>query len=133
MDKCCGAGGFVAALDGAGATAVRETVLEVEGASCGACVARIEAALRAVPGVASATFDLRTRRARIGHAPEADPTALRSALARAGYAARAPSPTGNPRRESRMALLRTGVAGLAMMQVMMLAYPVYVADAGSMA
>ncbi len=109
-----------------------ETRLEVEGAMCGACVARIEAALRAVPGVTDARFELTSRLARIEHPAAIAFDTLRAAVDRAGYRAGAPSSAKEVDRERRATLWRMGVAGLAMMQVMMLAYPAYVADAGTL-
>ncbi len=107
-------------------------VLDVEGATCGACVMRIEKALRAVPGVREARFSLATRRASIVHGPETGQAQFEQAIAKAGYRARSASESADPRRAHRLALWRTGVAGLAMMQIMMFAYPAYVADEGSL-
>jgi Cu2+-exporting ATPase len=132
MDDCCKGAAFVSALQPAPAVADAQTVLEIEGATCGACVARIESALRSVPGVTDAVFSLATRRARIAHGDGVSAAALRAALARAGYAARDPAQLRDPRREGRIALWRAGVAGLAMMQIMMLAFPAYVAADGEL-
>jgi heavy metal translocating P-type ATPase len=67
----------------------RTEVLAVEGATCASCVARIETALSAVPGVRSAVMNLATGRATVTVAGgEGDPAALVAALARVGYAAR---------------------------------------------
>lgn len=135
MDDCCGGTGYVRALAPALAPGrLRETTLEVEGATCGACVARIEGALAAVAGVGAATFNLAARRARVQHAEAVTSEHLRAAIASAGYRAFLPgTAAADPRRERRTALWRTGLAGLAMMQVMMLAYPAYVADEGTLA
>ena len=78
-----------AALAKAGYPAAEEDIrLAVDGATCGSCVARIEAALQAVPGVVSATFNLADGQARLhvlsGAVEEA---ALIAAVRRAGYAA----------------------------------------------
>ena len=62
--------------------------LVVEGATCGSCVARIEAALRAVPGVVSASFNLADGQARLRILSGAvDEAALIAAVKRAGYSA----------------------------------------------
>ena len=111
----------------------RETVIEVEGATCGACVARIESALRAVEGVVDASFNLATHRARVRHAQAADNGQFAAAITKAGYRVSTAQDRDDPARAQRTALWRTGLAGLAMMQVMMLAYPAYVADDGTLA
>jgi P-type Cu+ transporter len=80
-----------AAIEGVGFSVPDRTeVLAVEGATCASCVARIEAALVAVPGVRAAAMNLATGRATVTAAGgEADPAALTAALDRAGYPARA--------------------------------------------
>ncbi|MCX7057288.1 MAG: heavy metal-associated domain-containing protein, partial [Proteobacteria bacterium] len=68
--------------------------LEIGGMTCAACVARVERALRTVPGVVSASVNLATERATV--AMEAsDPageaaaiSALLAAIERTGYDAR---------------------------------------------
>lgn len=108
---------------------VWRTLVAVEGIHCGACVWLIERHLLSIPGVRTAAVNYATRRvllewddARV-HLGE-----LLEALARIGYQ---PAPNvrhaseARQRRESRLALLRTLVAWLAMMQVMMLAWPGY--------
>jgi Cu+-exporting ATPase len=79
-----------AAITAAGFTVPDRTeVLAVDGATCASCVARIEAALSAVPGVRTAAMNLATGRASVTVAAgEGDPAALVAALARAGHAAR---------------------------------------------
>jgi P-type Cu+ transporter len=61
--------------------------LAIEGMTCASCVARVEKALRAVPGVAEATVNLANSRARVRLAGDADPAVLISAVEDAGYAA----------------------------------------------
>ena len=60
--------------------------LVVEGMTCASCVARVERALTAVPGVTAASVNLATESARV-EGP-ADPAALVAAGKAAGYAAR---------------------------------------------
>jgi Au+-exporting ATPase len=60
--------------------------LAVDGMSCASCVARVERALRAVPGVDEAVVNLATERATVRGT--ADVPALLAAIAKAGYAAR---------------------------------------------
>jgi heavy metal translocating P-type ATPase len=58
--------------------------LPVTGMSCAACAGRVERALRALPGVTSATVNLATERAEV--AGTATPGTLISAVEKAGYA-----------------------------------------------
>ncbi|HEX2794590.1 MAG TPA: heavy metal translocating P-type ATPase [Croceicoccus sp.] len=60
--------------------------LAVEGMTCASCVGRVEAALRAVPGVTTANVNLATERASV--TGTANPDALIAAIAKTGYAAR---------------------------------------------
>jgi Cu+-exporting ATPase len=59
--------------------------LPIEGMSCASCVARVEKALLAVPGVASATVNLATESARVSTAPGVDAQQLTRAIEAAGY------------------------------------------------
>ncbi|MDZ4066727.1 MAG: heavy metal translocating P-type ATPase [Tabrizicola sp.] len=60
--------------------------LAIEGMTCASCVARVELALKAVPGVTSAVVNLATERATV--TGSADLAALTRAVADAGYEAR---------------------------------------------
>jgi P-type Cu+ transporter len=60
--------------------------LPITGMTCASCVARVERALRAVPGVASASVNLATEKAQLQLGPEANAQALTAAVERAGYA-----------------------------------------------
>lgn len=65
--------------------AQQEVDLPIVGMSCASCVARVERALQAVPGVRTVSVNLATERARVaGDAPLAA-AALREAVAKAGY------------------------------------------------
>ena len=67
------------------ATLSRAT-LSVEGMTCAACSARVEKALRAVPGVEEATVNLATERAAVlFDAAETSPLALAEAVRNTGY------------------------------------------------
>lgn len=68
-------------------------VLEVEGMGCEGCVAAVEKALRAVPGVRTVTVDLEAGRATVEQ-EGADRAALVRAVEKAGYDAR---PAEGPR------------------------------------
>ena len=59
--------------------------LGVQGMTCASCVARVERALRKVPGVADASVNLATETARVTAAESVDPTVLREAVEHAGY------------------------------------------------
>jgi Cu+-exporting ATPase len=75
---------------------------DIEGMSCASCVARIEKALVAVPGVEQAEVNLATERATVrGSAGSA---AVIAAVAKAGYAAHAhtDAATAEPAREARL-------------------------------
>jgi heavy metal translocating P-type ATPase len=60
--------------------------LAIEGMTCASCVARVERALRSVPGVTNANVNLATERAHV--TGQADATALIRAIEAAGYDAR---------------------------------------------
>ena len=112
-----------------------ETVFDVEGVSCAACVTRVESALARLPGVAESSLNLASRRVRIRHAPSTTREQLTAVIARAGYRARVPGrdPKSMRRAEERRALWRMAVAGLAMMQIMMLSFPAYMDEGGTLA
>ncbi|HET7774427.1 MAG TPA: cation-translocating P-type ATPase [Burkholderiaceae bacterium] len=109
--------------------AVRELALVIDGVVCGACTVVIEDALKLQTGVRSVQVNPMTRQALIEFDPlliSAD--AIATEIRRLGYA---PRPADAPsqeqvRRAQRKALLwRTGIAWLAMMQIMMYAWPAY--------
>ncbi|WP_374370247.1 heavy metal translocating P-type ATPase [Tabrizicola sp.] len=60
--------------------------LSIEGMTCASCVARVERALKAVPGVSTASVNLATESARVEGV--VDPAALIQAVSAVGYAAR---------------------------------------------
>jgi copper chaperone CopZ len=66
--------------------------LEIEGMGCEGCVAAVEKALRAVPGVRTVAVDLAAGRATVEH-EGADEAALVRAVEKAGYDARPARPT----------------------------------------
>jgi Cu+-exporting ATPase len=65
-----------------------ETTLLVEGMTCASCVARVEKALRKVPGVSGATVNLATEKATIQALSTVPVSALKAAIEKAGYAAK---------------------------------------------
>ncbi|MEO7399988.1 MAG: cation-translocating P-type ATPase, partial [Polaromonas sp.] len=114
-----------------------ESSVVFEGMHCAACALTIEDALRRVPGVLSVEVSAASHRGRIVWSDQAvRPSSWMHAAARAGYpAVPANDAFANDRRrvETRQALWRLGVAGLCMMQVMMYAWPAYVAEPGDLA
>ncbi|HKH29288.1 MAG TPA: heavy metal-associated domain-containing protein, partial [Sphingomicrobium sp.] len=60
-------------------------ILPIEGMSCASCVARVETAIRAVPGVENVSVNLATERATITAAPDLAPLAVAHAIEQAGY------------------------------------------------
>ena len=65
-----------------------EMVLQLEGMTCGSCVARVEKALLKVPGVASASVNLATERATVRALASVPLSALEAAVEKAGYVAK---------------------------------------------
>ncbi len=61
-----------------------ETVLKINGMNCGKCVARVESALKGVPGVTSVRVDLPSKEARVQRDGGAM-TELTEAVTEAGY------------------------------------------------
>ncbi|AEG93992.1 heavy metal translocating P-type ATPase [Ramlibacter tataouinensis] len=64
----------------------QDWTLPVEGMTCASCVARVEKALRAVPGVQDATVNLATQAATVTTGPGVSLDTLRAAVQKAGYA-----------------------------------------------
>ena len=113
-----------------------EAELLLEGLSCAACAWLVGQTLARVKGVSRADVIYANRRARVSWDPALTRLSLVLAAVRAvGYRAW-PYEEGRlaliNKRERRAALWRLFVAGFGMMQVMMYALPVYIADAGTM-
>ncbi|HEX6735485.1 MAG TPA: cation-translocating P-type ATPase, partial [Azonexus sp.] len=110
----------------------REASLLLEGITCSACIWLNEKHLGKLAGVTAVDINYATRRARIRW----DEAKIRlsdilAAIAAIGYRAYPYDAAKNEelsRKERRDALWRLWVAGFGMMQVMMYAYPVYIAD-----
>ena len=114
-------------------------VLAVEGIHCSSCTRLIELRVGALPGVAAVEAQLATHRVRVRwDAAVTDLHAILAVITRAGYrawpvgAAAAGVHGAVQRRVQRTALWRLFVAGFAMMQVMMYAFPAYLATEGEM-
>jgi Cu2+-exporting ATPase len=109
-----------------------DAVFGVEGIRCAACVWLIERRVAALPGVADALLNVATERLRVRW----DPALCRAsdvlaALRAIGYTAQpydAARHAARLDRERKTLFRRLFVAALSMMQVMMVAYPVYLAD-----
>ncbi len=120
----------------AGPGDVWESQVVIEGMHCAACALSIEDALRAVPGVEQVDVSAATQRARVvWNAAAAQPSQWFEAVRKAGYRA-LPATDAQAReqrlREHRRALWRWLVAGFCMMQVMMYAWPAYIAQPGDL-
>lgn len=121
---------------GAAQQGLWESHVVLGGMHCAACALTVEDALRAVPGVRQAEVSAATHRARVvWDACQVRPSGWMAAVARAGYPA-LPAMDAfareQRRREGRRALWRWLVAGFCMMQVMMYAWPAYVAQPGDL-
>jgi Cu2+-exporting ATPase len=103
--------------------------LPIRGMVCSACALLIEHTLRKQPGVGRANVDFGAQLAYITFDPRLlTRVELQRSIERAGYdAGRVPV---DERRERRVELLRVAIAWLGMMQVMMLAVPLYFAAPG---
>ena len=120
--------------DGPGGVALSQ--FQVAGMHCAACSGLIEDALRKLPGVAGASVNPASARLALRWRPAQLALAdVLAALQAIGYGASpdvAASARELRRRERRQALWRLFVAGFLMMQVMMMATPAYVAEAGEL-
>ena len=113
-----------------------EASLILEGITCAACVWLNESHISRQPGVTGVDINYTTRRARVRW--DTNTTHLSSileAIAAIGYRAHpydAVKSEQLAKKERKSALWRLFVAGFGMMQVMMYAIPVYLADDGTM-
>ena len=113
---------------------VWDSQVVIQGMHCAACAFTIEDALKAVPGVQSVEVNAATHRAKVVWSEhQVLPSQWMAAIERVGYGA-LPAADSTLRQarldETRKALWRWLVAGFCMMQVMMYAYPAYVAGEG---
>ncbi len=113
-----------------------ESHVVVEGMHCAACAINVEKALKSVKGVTNAEVNATSKRARITWSSDiTKPSAWMEALDVAGYPALPANEIFNldaRRKSQRLMLWRLLVAGFCMMQVMMYAYPSYIASVGDM-
>jgi len=114
----------------------REAALILEGITCAACVWLNEAHLARQPGVTAVEVNYATRRARVRwDERRIKLSGILAAIAAIGYRAHPYDVERSEelaKREMRGALWRLFVAGFGMMQVMMYAVPMYLADEGTM-
>jgi len=110
----------------------KEAAVLLEGITCGACVWLIEQRVARLPGVRAITVNYAARRARIRwDSRETQLSAILAAIDALGYSAQpydGARADDGLRRERRNLLWRLFVAGFGMMQVMMYAVPVYIAE-----
>ncbi|WP_420107556.1 heavy metal translocating P-type ATPase [Mesorhizobium qingshengii] len=123
----------LAAVSAVGYEARADTIeLAIEGMTCASCVARIEKALKKVPGVAEANVNLATERATVRivtGAAEAD--ALEKAVAAAGYGARQILPDAGEDRERDGRETEIRVLGRSLALAALLTLPVFTLEMGS--
>lgn len=121
----------VKAVQDAGYQVVPQTyTFATTGMTCGSCVARVERALKAVPGVTAATVNLANETAQVT-TTAATPATLIAAIEKAGYEARlmdtdVGSTTEDERHEAqRLSLLRSLIVAA------VLTLPVFIVEMGS--
>ena len=110
----------------------REASLLLEGITCSACIWLNEQHIGKLPGVTAVDINYTSRRARVRwNESKIKLSNILAAIQAIGYRAYPYDAAKNEeisRKERRDALWRLWVAGFGMMQVMMYAYPVYVAN-----
>jgi len=113
-----------------------DAVFTVEGMRCAACVWLIERRVGALPGVTHVLLNVATERLHVRWDPAAvrasDVLAALGAIGYTAYPLDAGRHAAHLERERKTLFRRLFVAGLAMMQVMMYAFPVYLATDGTM-
>lgn len=110
---------------------VTRSVLAVPGMHCAGCMGKVERALGAVPGVASARANLTARTIAVDHAAQVEIPALVAALAGAGFAAQPREDVLEPPSATRELLAPLAVSGFACMNVMLLSVSVWSGADGS--
>ena len=107
-------------------------LLHLPDVTCAACIGTVESALLALPGITDARVNLSRKQVSV-HGPNLDAETLIAVLARAGHRAQVidASLLAGQGSEMRGLLMRTGVAGFAMMNVMLLSVAVWSGAAGT--
>jgi P-type Cu2+ transporter len=118
-----------AALDAARVVENARLVLSVPGAHCGACISTIERDLERMPGIQSVRLNLTLKRLSVQADPGIDAAAVATRLGKLGYEAHELDPgtlsMTETDRQGRDLLMRLGVAGFSMMNVMLLSVAVW--------
>jgi Cu2+-exporting ATPase len=118
-----------AALDRAQVVQDARIILSVPGAHCAACIGTIERDLESMPGIQTARLNLTLKRLSVQADAGLTPDDLMTRLARLGYEAHELDPgtlsVTETDRQGRDLLMRLGVAGFAMMNVMLLSVAVW--------
>ena len=99
--------------------------LLLPGISCAGCIRGVERALAACDGITDARVNLTTKRVAITARPGADPTPWIEALAQSGYEAHEAGDQTIADNAGQSLLAHLGVAGFAMMNVMLLSVAVW--------
>ncbi len=124
---------IVKAIENAGYGAAEDTIeLTIEGMTCASCVARIEKALKAVPGVTEANVNLATERASV-HVTKgiATAAALEEAVRVAGYAAKRITGDESVDREGEKREQETRKIARSLLTAGVLTLPIFVLEMGS--
>lgn len=114
------------------AEALLETVLVVPGMHCAGCMSKVEGALNALDGVASARVNLTARQVRVSHEARIDTPRIVSALSGAGFASQPREEDAAPPPSAARALFAPlGVAAFAAMNVMQMSVSVWYGAEGA--
>ncbi|HTD06984.1 heavy metal translocating P-type ATPase metal-binding domain-containing protein, partial [Undibacterium sp.] len=112
-----------------------ESIFSIEGLRCAACVWLIERRLSALPGIQSVHINVSSEKLRVQwDSAYCQPSLILQTLYRIGYTAHpfdALKHGEMVRRNGKQLFRQLFIAGLAMMQVMMYAFPAYLASGGS--
>lgn len=104
-------------------------ILSVPGAHCAACIGTIERDLESMPGVRSSRLNLTLRRLSVQADEGVEPASVIARLGRLGYEAHELDPgilsMTETDRQGRDLLMRMGVAGFSMMNIMLLSVAVW--------
>lgn len=126
---CIAAPAIVAQTAGAGAIPVHEVQLALPKIHCAGCISGVERGLMALPGVAAARVNLTLKRVRISHDDTVTVEDLTQHLGKLGYEALPLDLVALSGSESdrtgRELLMRLGVAGFAMMNIMLMSVAVW--------
>ncbi|WP_083203731.1 heavy metal translocating P-type ATPase [Ensifer adhaerens] len=124
---------IVKAIENAGYGAAEDTIeLTIEGMTCASCVARIEKALKTVPGVTEANVNLATERASVRVTKGiATAAALEEAVRVAGYAAKCITGDESVDRESEKREQETRKLARSLLIAGILTLPIFVLEMGS--